>query len=658
MLTPAALVGAQLAWEEGCVRLFLLLVSMSSATRNRVACLLGWPTVTKPSFGNAHAEAWEIISKDGDGMQGCCNQSWETLNPGGANCNYYDMLYRVGMHAMPDAKEELERRFKCPWAESLQRCQSNSDSHLRMMEDMLVCKMSQVNRARMNAEQREAMDKARAEKNEQYLKYAAQMAGCVADDRVKQYALDSVMVVYYGNAVLMGNTLIISTVGGAVAGMGSVGASVGGVITSAAFGTAVIGVGVLLLAGEVLHQTFGAALAKLHPAILAVLSQRLSLLVMGMEVEKFYPKQYGKGVALTDALGGAEGVRMIRKSVAADERIHLGEAVEQLQMKALEGGVENRIAKAEQVLDAKILPEVTTLLQKAKENEAIATAADDLVSTAQELYGKNTGVGLIKEIVAAPEQSLDASEVFNALSAAGGQMVGEAQALSAEEVAQLKERASGVLSQAKDVVGESEVARKLVARGQTLLDGRGGGAEGGESAPLLEKGRQMIEKGRGLGSAAEVLAMLREDAEFLDGVKATCLRYLEQTVTGVELPRIEGERDWGRYAISGLAVKGLAVGVDGLSLDVAEGVTIQVRDISIEFDTFDWEYKKSSFPSTSDAGRAATTVIDLCITVSFRIGASSSTMFAMQRCQDVRVHSQGRARRRGWRCATSARRST
>ena len=84
-------------------------------------------------------------------------------------------------------------------------------------------------------------------------------------------------------------------------------------------------------------------------AILAVLSQRLSLLVMGMEVEKFYPKQYGKGVALTDALGGAEGVRMIRKSVAADDRIHLGEAVEQLQMKALEGGVENRIAKAEQV---------------------------------------------------------------------------------------------------------------------------------------------------------------------------------------------------------------------------------------------------------------------------------------------------------------------
>ena len=73
------------------------------------------------------------------------------------------------------------------------------------------------------------------------------------------------------------------------------------------------------------------------------------------------------------------------------------------------------------------------------------------------------------------------------------------------------------------------------------------------------------------------------------------------------------------------------LGIVGLSLDVAEGVTIQVRDISIEFDTFDWEYKKSSFPSTSDAGRAATTVIDLCITVSFRIGASSSTMFAMQR---------------------------
>jgi hypothetical protein len=128
----------QLAWNEGCVRLFLLLVSMPSATRNRIAGLLGWTTVTRPSFGDAHEEAWEIISMHETGYTGmipCTNQALESLNPAGKNCNYYDMLYRVGVHAMPDIKPELERRFKCQkWSESLERCQDGNDTHLRMME--------------------------------------------------------------------------------------------------------------------------------------------------------------------------------------------------------------------------------------------------------------------------------------------------------------------------------------------------------------------------------------------------------------------------------------------------------------------------------------------------------------------------------------------
>ena len=82
----------QQAWDQGCVRLFLLLVSMPSATRNRVAAMLGWTTVPKPWFGDSHAEAWHIV----DGMIACTNKALESLNPVGRNCNYYDMLYRVG----------------------------------------------------------------------------------------------------------------------------------------------------------------------------------------------------------------------------------------------------------------------------------------------------------------------------------------------------------------------------------------------------------------------------------------------------------------------------------------------------------------------------------------------------------------------------------
>ena len=96
-----------------------------------------------------------------------------------------------------------------------------------------------------------------------------------------------------------------------------------------------------MLAGEILHQTFGAALAKLYPAVVAVLSQRLSLLCMGMEVEKFYPKRYGKGVKLGDALGDASDdvIMMQRKTHDESERVHLGQKFEQMQQQAMLGGV-------------------------------------------------------------------------------------------------------------------------------------------------------------------------------------------------------------------------------------------------------------------------------------------------------------------------------
>eukprot|EP01047_Picozoa_sp_COSAG01_P124771 COSAG01_NODE_53784_length_336_cov_1.734177_1_plen_104_part_01 len=102
----------------------------------------------------------------------------------------------------------------------------------------------------------------------------------------------------------MGNTLIIGTVGSALTATGTAaGTTVGAAITSAAVGTAVIVVGVAVLASEIAKHAFGSEIAKLHPAIYAVLSQRLSLLIMGMEVEHYYPKQYGKGASLQAALG-------------------------------------------------------------------------------------------------------------------------------------------------------------------------------------------------------------------------------------------------------------------------------------------------------------------------------------------------------------------
>jgi hypothetical protein len=42
-----------------------------------------------------------------------------------------------------------------------------------------------------------------------------------------------------------------------------------------------------------------------------------------------------------------------------------------------------------------------------------------------------------------------------------------------------------------------------------------------------------------------------------------------------------------------------------------------MRDVSIEFDQFIWDYNKTSFPSLKDTGSAKASVVDLDVTVKF-----------------------------------------
>jgi hypothetical protein len=254
----------QKAYKAGCARLFLLLVSMQPHTRNRVACLMGWTTVTQPFFGDSHAEAWDIISRFNQGIIACTAKSYESLNPGSRDFNYYDVLYRVGLQGMPDCKDEMMRRFQVrptDWSYFLCACvcvnelvgtpslcmrgvvsQVDSEEaekwckraelpNLRMLEDTLIAKMAQMHRARMTDVQRKIVEN--MEKDEHYLKTAANMENCVADPRVKQYAADMAMMVYYSNAVVAGNTLVTGAVAGMLSSTGTgVGTSLGGLLGS------------------------------------------------------------------------------------------------------------------------------------------------------------------------------------------------------------------------------------------------------------------------------------------------------------------------------------------------------------------------------------------------------------------------------------------
>ena len=73
----------------------------------------------------------------------------------------------------------------------------------------------------------------------------------------------------------------------------------------------------------------------------------------------------------------------------------------------------------------------------------------------------------------------------------------------------------------------------------------------------------------------------------------------------------------------------MAVEPTALGLDIADGVTVTVAGVSIEFDPFVWEYAKTSWPRMSDQGTAAATVLDMEVVVCFSLGTDGHSMLTV-----------------------------
>lgn len=89
----------KLALEAGMLRPFLCLVAMGWRQRRSLAMQLGWSLVETESFGNPHAEAWDIISRAGSGIQARANQSYEKVNPIGACSPRLHLLVPLAAHS-------------------------------------------------------------------------------------------------------------------------------------------------------------------------------------------------------------------------------------------------------------------------------------------------------------------------------------------------------------------------------------------------------------------------------------------------------------------------------------------------------------------------------------------------------------------------------
>ena len=87
----------------------------------------------------------------------------------------------------------------------------------------------------------------------------------------------------------------------------------------------------------------------------------------------------------------------------------------------------------------------------------------------------------------------------------------------------------------------------------------------------------------------------------MDDIKLLVSAYIESTVMEMAIPNINGDKDWGRYSIHGLAMKAVSLPPQGLQLDAGTGVRIAAKGVTAELNDFVWHYAKTKgFPKLKD----------------------------------------------------------
>ena len=162
----------------------------------------------------------------------------------------------------------------------------------------------------------------------------------------------------------------------------------------------------------------------------------------------------------------------------------------------------------------------------------------------------------------------------------------------------------------------------------------------------------LMESGETLGGPGDLERVLRENPELMDDIKLMVSTYIESTVMEMTIPNINGDKDWGRYSIHGLAMKAVSLPPQGLHLDAGTGVRIAAKGVTAELNDFVWHYAKTKgFPKLKDEGEASAGLRGLDIDVSFELAADGSGGLSMTKLEghvhlaelEVAVGSGGRA---------------
>jgi endonuclease/exonuclease/phosphatase family metal-dependent hydrolase len=152
--------------------------------------------------------------------------------------------------------------------------------------------------------------------------------------------------------------------------------------------------------------------------------------------------------------------------------------------------------------------------------------------------------------------------------------------------------------------------------GPSLLDSAKGiaSAEGksldGKLSALAEKGgvhSEALSMLSGVSTPEEAIAAMKTDKAFADQVKTLAMTYVKDAVQAIDIPPIEGEKEWGTYAIKGLGIADIEIDPEKLSIDVTDCMYVSLADIAVTFTQFDFDFDKHSFPKVKDVGVASAT---------------------------------------------------
>jgi len=166
------------------LRPFVLLASMSNASRTQIACLLGWPMIEADYFGDAQEEAYEILFRVPEGLIARLQQTqgmWEKMFQ--AITDWYQLVYQVTRSVFG----ELENFRVASSKTSMTACQTFNNAWVEDIETKFWQKLASKLKEKMGSK---AENLERLEESKILVQAAKRISDALTSGQARKEAVD------------------------------------------------------------------------------------------------------------------------------------------------------------------------------------------------------------------------------------------------------------------------------------------------------------------------------------------------------------------------------------------------------------------------------------------------------------------------------------